>query len=118
MDRKLDTWVAENVFNLEVREHPVCGGYEYDSGVWFDPLPNYTSDMNVSIHVLAELSAINGQHGYDFYYDGVGRWSVVMNYDQLGDTFRQLSSHKDPAMAICLAAYKLKTGNDWREVDE
>ena len=100
-NRELDRWISVMVFHNEVDnedgsliEHNIHGS---------QPLPNYTSDMNSAVKVL---SSINGYLEYQGYEEVL--WCASMDYATFYPTY-----HKNPAMAICLAACKLYTGEDW-----
>lgn len=104
-DRKLDAWIAENIFG---------GGYT----TRFPDLPIgdgrkiprfYTSDMNEAVEVLESLREVHLGTVHP------NRWACYHtdSYDASWTIDDSISS--TPAMAICLAAYRLETGEGWDE---
>ena len=107
MDRKLDAWIAVNVFGYEVvREKPYKRLYGDGVNIPYFAVKHYTSDMNEAVKVL-EISSMVLPGFYSFY-----DYCKVEDMD--GNTLA-LAKISQPALAICLAAYKLKTGEDWNE---
>ena len=99
MDRKLDAWIAENVD---------------DEGVAMYTLPNYTSDMNESFRVVDKLLSENFR--VEFLLQDELITTSISWKEEGPEKYSDLDLLNTPLpMAICLAAYKLKTGKDWNE---
>jgi len=98
MDRKLDAWIADNIFEGErVKVDTMltlCPEYEMQP-------KEYTSDMNEAVKVLQKT-------GCCLEVDG-NAW-LCNNYHEIN---HPTGYSDNPAMAICFAAYKLNTGEDW-----
>lgn len=113
--RKLDAWIAENIFGNEVENNPEYGWMEHSNVEPTKSLSYYTSDMNKAIDLLThdayfyEMALSPG----DKYVNTSRRvplyWEVT---DVNGNCF---SEHSNPAMAICMAAYYQVTGDLWHE---
>ena len=112
-DRELDRWIAENLYNWKL----IPQGAQMRSGwitaeYWLLPdgttssacngPKNYTSDMNEAVEILSLIQCYLEPDGHD--------WLCNSYYALFSDP---VSSATTPAMAICLAAYKLETGKDW-----
>ena len=118
MDRKLDCWVFESVFGMSLipEGSPDKGGwikaahYRDPSGREYSSVngpEKYTSDMNHAWKVVEKMEEL-------------GVMTFLRNFPDrpqckfLGGGKAPESSYADTMpMAICLAAYKHKTGKDW-----
>jgi len=124
-DRELDRWIAENVTNEPRRKVDMIT----DVDRWGKTIymgftlthPNYTSDLNEAIKVF-EWITYNytvDEYAYNLsmgtYKEHKGRWFIVREDYTDGISLEEdfIQSQESPAMAICLAAYKLKTGKEW-----
>ena len=99
MDRKLDAWISAYVMcNLEdtLREDVPK---EYQT-------PRYTSDLNEAVKVLKK----HNQELSLWFYAEDNSWTV----NDVSGLFEVSLKDAEPAMVLCLAAYKLKTGEDWK----
>ena len=114
-DRKLDAWIAENVTDpypgYTLIESPLWEGYCYiddeDSPIY--RLPEYTSDMNEAVEELRKLQLKYEDAIFHLWHD-CAWFFEELDYD---GKITQIVHDDDPAKAICLAAYKLRTGKDW-----
>ena len=95
-DRNLDVWIAENIIDK----------------AYFHLPPEYTSDMNEAVKVLPEIGILVDSLRFDDRFTDTPEWSV--GYMDSDGAWEGGPKCANPAMAICLAAYKLKTGEDWK----
>ena len=99
-DIDLDMWVAENVFKCYwISKNRQRLQWNKDDRVVC--IPHYTSDMNEAIKVLR------------YFHGTLSHDSVEWNVGTVFDLEKFVAYHAKPAKAICLAAYKLETGEDW-----
>lgn len=111
MGRKLDRWVAENIF--DIKTHLDSFGepcVRATSGYWqWNRVKKYTSDLNEAIKIAEKLNLCL------LFFDQIGLVVYKDENDASNDyesLHTMLGCH---AYTICLAAYKLKTGCDWEE---
>ncbi len=104
-DRNLDVWIAENVMGLsDFYEEPNYKEPRY-----------YSTNIYDAWEVVEELSAegvtvqVRQIEGMLVCNCKLFRYYRILICQTLVDTAPK---------AICLAAYKLKTGKDWEDVDE
>lgn len=109
-DEELDAWIGETLFDLDLtgdRRHYVDSMFSFGRSPMLTPVPDYTSDMNEAIKVMEKLSSTLSLK----YFAASEEWEL-----QKGTT--RFEQHENPAMAICLAFYKLETGENWNERDQ
>ncbi len=132
MSRKLDVWIAENVMgwirsNTQLYQsggkdkyglytHTIVGTFSsitdgkstfvLDAPIDIDPnqqrLPTYSTSIGSAWEVVEKLPLFG-------IYKRDGKWAVSVDIDPI------IMVDDSASMAICLAAYKLKTGKDWDE---
>jgi Phage ABA sandwich domain len=101
-DRKLDQWIAENIFNIELQR-------SIEGNPWMEVVSEFTSDMNEAVKILKKLQLSNEESIYSLWYD----YSWFVEDINLSGEVHQIAHNDSPTMAICLAAYKIETGKDW-----
>jgi Phage ABA sandwich domain len=112
MSRELDTWIAINIIGFDGMAIDEDGDYyvmdRSKEEIYSHVLP-YSSDMNEAVKVLRELQVNDESCALHLWYD----FAWFLERDGFDNNKYQLAHSDTPAMAICLAAYKLKTGKDW-----
>lgn len=120
MSRKLDRWIGEKIFGFTIIEMEDSGTL-YTDKIGGSILPYYTVCMNAAFEAAAEfglwrkvfLDQCNICRGRS---EEMKHVLVDRKKAHWRDTWKAyLSMHDDPAVAICWAIYKLKTGNDWKD---
>jgi len=118
MSRKLDAWIAEHVMGLDVWLSPDLrdsgnGGpiiHNYTDG---EDVPYYSTDIAAAWEVVDKIGLFN-----EYYLRKKplqDMWTIEINHGQVGLHEEIIEYSKSAPMAICLAAYKLKTGRNWDE---
>lgn len=111
MSRKLDKWLAQEVFGnnyieIEGAELHRIGpsGIEY--------LPFYTVNIASALDVMKKLQDMYPCQIFHLWWDSA--W--FLETEQVDSAVVQLDHHMtNPAMSICRGAYKQITGENWNE---
>ena len=99
MSIDLDKWVSLNITKVDAIDESYHRG-ELISETY----PRYSTNISLSITILGVSNmSLSGGWAFDDY---------VRVLNENGET---LATANNPAMAICLGAYKLATGEDWKE---
>jgi hypothetical protein len=116
MSRKLDAWIAENVMAIDVQKDKITRGIlepkletdpvDYFIGDSNNRIPHYTADIKDAWDVAEKIQPTFKVRRLD---DGC--WCVSTLFD--GSYFAESAP-----MAICLAAYGSKTGEDWEDLKD
>jgi len=105
--KTLDRWIAEEVMGEDCRLENVL----WENSIFHKP---YTTDLNLAVKAGQKADLWHRHHfGEDMYIWIV--FEINVSTQGGGRHLNILAQHEHPATAICLAIYKLKTGEEWKD---
>lgn len=111
MSRKLDKWIAAELFGEEYIE---TGMFEIHrigpQGIEY--LPFYSSHTDSALEVVKKLQEMHPDLIFSLWWDSA--WFLERE-NIAKDKFQLAHDRTNPAMAICLGAYQQITGERWDE---
>jgi hypothetical protein len=118
LSRKLDTWIAENLFDIEVSDYDeieeYCPVMRIGMSLKYKEIPYYSTEIGPAWDVVNKLISERCRVSFlcqdSYYYADIETKKSGYPEECLAEVSSDTAS-----MVICLAAYKAKTGEDWIE---